>query len=189
VNSKSSGTSGAKPLRCLRNWDGLRSPISSTVSNRRMRCSLEGDSRCTSSFRSFVYGSRSGGEVIISMTSAAYRWSSCDITWKNFVVSLLTLAKKNCASARANHTAGRSAHNGGSRTATLDTSTGCEPSATSMLRRGHQCGMSVFVDNHYNKYSQLESQTIRKAGRSSHSVSWLAAEIAGPEKGDCVAVS
>jgi hypothetical protein len=47
----------------------------------------------------------------------------------------------------------------------------------------------VFVDNHYNKYSQLESQTIREAGRSSRSVSWLAAEFSGPEKGDCVAVS
>jgi hypothetical protein len=41
----------------------------------------------------------------------------------------------------------------------------------------------VFVDNHYNKYSQLESQTIREAGRSSRSVSWLAAEFVGPEKG------
>jgi hypothetical protein len=49
--------------------------------------------------------------------------------------------------------------------------------------------MSVFVDNHYNKYSQLESQTIREAGRSSRSVSWFAAEFAGPEKGVCVAIS
>jgi hypothetical protein len=34
------------------------------------------------------------------------------------------LAKVNCASAWANHTAGRSARNGGSRTATLDISAG-----------------------------------------------------------------
>jgi hypothetical protein len=26
--------------------------------------------------------------------------------------------------------------------------------------------MSVFVDNHYNRYSQLKSQTIREAGRA-----------------------
>jgi hypothetical protein len=47
----------------------------------------------------------------------------------------------------------------------------------------------VFVDNHYNKYAQLESQTIREAGRSSHSVGRLAAEFVGPEKGNCIAVS
>jgi hypothetical protein len=47
----------------------------------------------------------------------------------------------------------------------------------------------VFVNNHYNKYSQLESQTIREARRGSHSVSWLAAEFVGPEKGNCVTVS
>jgi hypothetical protein len=150
---------------------------------------LEGDSRCTSSVLSVMYGSRSGGEVMMSSTSVAYRWSSCETTWKNFVLSLLTPAKKNCASASANHTAGRSAQNGGSRTAPLDTYAGSELSATSMLRRGHQCGMSVFVDNHYNKYSQLESQTIREVGRSSRSVNWLAAEFAGPEKGVGVAIS
>jgi hypothetical protein len=46
-----------------------------------------------------------------------------------------------------------------------------------------------FVDTHYNKYAQLESQTIREAGQSSRSVGWLAVEFVGPEKGDCVAVS
>jgi hypothetical protein len=145
VYRNSSVMSGARPLRCLRNWDGLRSPISSSVSTWRMRCSLEGDSRRTSSILSVVYGSRSGGEVMMSSTSAAYRWSSCEITWKNLVLSLLTPAKKNCSSAWANHTAGRSAQNGGSRTATFDTSAGGELSAASMLRRGHQCGMSVFT--------------------------------------------
>jgi hypothetical protein len=114
LRGKSSGTSCARLLRCLRNWDGLRSPISSNMSNWWMRCSLEGDSPCTSSFRSLVYGSSSGGEVMMSSTSAAYRWSSCEITWENFVVSLLTPGKKNCASALANHTAGRSVQNGGS---------------------------------------------------------------------------
>jgi hypothetical protein len=78
--------------------------------------------------------------MIISSTSAAYRWSNCEITWKNLVVSLLMPAKENCASAWVNHTAGRSAQNSGSRTATLDTSAGGELSAASMLRRGHQCG-------------------------------------------------
>jgi hypothetical protein len=130
---------------CLRNWDGLRSPISSSVSNWRMRCSLEGDSRCTSSVLSEVYGSRSGREVMLSSTSAAYRWSTCEITWENLVFSLLTPAKKNCASTWANHTAELSAQNGGSLTATLDTSPGDELSAASMLRRGHQCGMSIFT--------------------------------------------
>jgi hypothetical protein len=47
----------------------------------------------------------------------------------------------------------------------------------------------VFVDNHHNKYSQLESQTIREARRGSRSVSCLAAELGGPEKTNCVAVS
>jgi hypothetical protein len=46
----------------------------------------------------------------------------------------------------------------------------------------------VFVDNHYNKYAQLESQTIKEAGRSSRNVGWLAARFVGPEKGNCVAV-
>jgi hypothetical protein len=50
---KSSGTSGARLLRCLRNWDGLRSPIS-RVRNWRIRYSLEGDSRLISSARSVV---------------------------------------------------------------------------------------------------------------------------------------
>jgi hypothetical protein len=41
------------------------------------------------------------------------------------------------------------------------------------------CGMSLleFVDIHYNKYSQFESQTIGEARRSSRSISWLAAEL------------
>jgi hypothetical protein len=110
-----------------------------------MRCSLKGDSRRTSSVLSVVYGSRSGGEVMIFSTSAAYRWSSYEITWKNLVFSFLTPAKKNCTSAWANHMAGRSAQNGGSRTATLDTSAGGELSAASMFHRGHQCGMSIFT--------------------------------------------
>jgi hypothetical protein len=81
----------------------------------------------------------------MSSTSAAYRWSSCEFTWKNLVFSLLTPAKKIYASAWANHTAGSSAQNGRSRTASLDTSSGGELSAASMLRRCHQCGMSIFT--------------------------------------------
>jgi hypothetical protein len=83
---------------------------------------------------------------MMSSSSAAYRWSSCEITWKNLVLSLLMPAKKNCASAWANHTAGRSPQNGGSRTATLDASAGDELSAGSMLCRGHQCGMSMHFE-------------------------------------------
>jgi hypothetical protein len=51
-------------------------------------------------------------------------------------------ARENCSSAWANHRAGRSAQNGGSRTATLDISAGWVPSAASILRRGHQCGIT-----------------------------------------------
>jgi hypothetical protein len=75
-----------------------------------------------------------------------WRRSSCEITWKNWVFSLLMPAKKNCASAWANHMAGRSAQNGGSSMATLETFAGGELSAVSMLLRGHQCGMSIFVE-------------------------------------------
>jgi hypothetical protein len=45
--------------------------------------------------------------------------------WWNFVLSALMPAKVNCESAWANHSAGRSAQNGGSRTATRNTSVGC----------------------------------------------------------------
>jgi hypothetical protein len=53
LRSKSSGMPGARLLRCLRNWDGLLSPISSVRSSR-MRCSFEGDNRLTSSVLSVV---------------------------------------------------------------------------------------------------------------------------------------
>jgi hypothetical protein len=86
---------------------------------------------------------------MMSSTSVVYRWSSCEITWQNFIFSLLTAAKVNCASAWVNPMARRSGQNGGSRTATLDTSDGelsaasvVELSVASMLCRGHQCGMS-----------------------------------------------
>jgi hypothetical protein len=75
-----------------------------------------------------------GGDDVLSC--AAHRWSSCKITWMNFVFSLLMPAKKNCASAWANHTAGRSAQNGGSRMATLDTSAGVPLSVAYMLLSG-----------------------------------------------------
>jgi hypothetical protein len=70
------------------------------------------------------------------------------MTWKNLVLSLLMLAKENCASAWANHMTGRSAQNGGNRMATLNTSAGGELSAASMLRQGHQCGLSDVGDTH-----------------------------------------
>jgi hypothetical protein len=43
---------------------------------------------------------------------------------------------------------GRSAQNGGSRTATLDTSAGGEMSSVFIFRRGHQCGDVVAQDTH-----------------------------------------
>ena len=46
---KSSGTSGAKPLRCRRNGNGFRSPISSCQKSCLTRCSREVDNRRTSS--------------------------------------------------------------------------------------------------------------------------------------------
>jgi hypothetical protein len=56
-------------------------------------------------------------------------------------------AKANCASAWANQTAGRSAQNGGSRTATVDTSVGAELSVVCIvLCRGHQCGILSITD-------------------------------------------
>jgi hypothetical protein len=63
------------------------------------------------------------------------------------------LARENCASALGNHKAGRSAQNGGSRTATLDISTGWVPSAASILRRRHQCGV---VHKHGNVRVDIE---------------------------------
>jgi hypothetical protein len=52
-----SGRSRARLLRCLRNCDGLRSPISSCVMIWPARCSLVGDSRFCSSVFGAVYGS------------------------------------------------------------------------------------------------------------------------------------
>jgi hypothetical protein len=63
-------------------------------------------------------------------------------------------ARENCASAWANHTAGRSAQNGGSRMATLDISAGWVTSAASILRRGHQCGIR---HTHFNVRVDLEA--------------------------------
>jgi hypothetical protein len=44
------------------------------------------------------------------------------------------------------------------------------------------CGMSLLVDNHYNKYSQLESQTIGKPGEALVGQP-AGCRRAGPEKG------
>jgi hypothetical protein len=86
----------------------------------------------------------------MSSTSVTYRLSSCEITRQNFVLSLLMPPKVNCASAWANQTAGCSAQNGGSRTATLDTSAGGELPAASMIFRGNQCRMSILVETTTN---------------------------------------
>jgi hypothetical protein len=61
----------------------------------------------------------------MSYTSVAYRRFSCEITWQNSIFSLLMMAKLSWT----NHKTGRIAQNGGSRTATLDTSVGGELSA------------------------------------------------------------
>jgi hypothetical protein len=37
--------------------------------------------------------------------------------------------------------------------------------------------MLIFVDNHYDRYSLLESHAIREAVRSYRRVSWLAVEL------------
>jgi hypothetical protein len=82
---------------------------------------------------------------MMSSTSVAHRWSIWEIALQNFVFSMLMPAEVNCVSAWANHKAGCSAQNGGSRTETRDISAGGELSAISILHRGHQCGMSVPV--------------------------------------------
>jgi hypothetical protein len=51
---KSSDTSGSRLLRCLRNLDGLRSPIFSSARSWRILCSHEGDNRLTNSVLSVV---------------------------------------------------------------------------------------------------------------------------------------
>jgi hypothetical protein len=53
LRRKLSGAPGARLLRCLRNWDGLQSPIS-RVRNWRIRCSIYGDSLLISSVCSVV---------------------------------------------------------------------------------------------------------------------------------------
>jgi hypothetical protein len=53
VDRKSSDTSGARLLRCRRNRDGLRSPIS-IISSWQIHCPLEGVSHLTSSALSVV---------------------------------------------------------------------------------------------------------------------------------------
>jgi hypothetical protein len=85
---------------------------------------------------------RCGGEMIMSSTSAALRCSSREVIWWNFVLSSLMPAKANCESSWANRSAGRSAQNGGSRTATRDTSVGWKVFVGAISCRGHQCSGS-----------------------------------------------
>ena len=80
VRRKSSGTSGARLLRCRRNCDGFQSSISSCESSCLTRPLCDVDNRRTSSALSRSYGSCSGGEVMMSSTSAACCWLSCDTT-------------------------------------------------------------------------------------------------------------
>jgi hypothetical protein len=111
--------SGARLRRCLSNWEGFRSPISSDARSWRARNSLEGESRFISSAFSLLYGSWCGGGVMMSETSRAHFWSICESTRLNFARSSVMPAKKNCASARENYSLILSGQNGGSHTVTL----------------------------------------------------------------------
>jgi hypothetical protein len=60
-------------------------------------------------------------------------------------------AKVNYESAWVNHTAGRSAQNGGSRTATRDTYAGCEVVIVPIPSSGHQCrNFPIRMQDFYN---------------------------------------
>lgn len=98
-----------------------------------------GDSRLISSVFSVVYDSHTGGEVRMTSSFTVYQWS------QNLVLSLLMPVKVNCSSAWTNRTAGQLAQNSGSRTVTLDISSVGKLTVVSILRWGHQYGMSVPV--------------------------------------------
>jgi hypothetical protein len=66
------------------------------------------------------------------------------IEYVGWLHPVLIPAKLNWASTWANHTADRSAQNGGSRTATVDTSAD-ELHVPSILRRGHQMWVSMSI--------------------------------------------
>jgi hypothetical protein len=118
VRRKSSGTLGASCFRCRKNWDGFLSPISSSDNSCLTCCSREVDNRRTSSSFRRLYGSCSGGSVMISFTSVACCWCSWDTMWLNLDLWRVMPAISNCASTCANHRAGRSGQKGGRRTAT-----------------------------------------------------------------------
>ena len=78
LRKKSSSTCGARLLRCRINWEGLWSPISSSMRSWRTR-SRDVYNRRTSSVFSFWYGYSASGDMITSATSAACLWSSWEI--------------------------------------------------------------------------------------------------------------
>jgi hypothetical protein len=169
LRRKSSDTSGARLLRCLRNWDGLWSAISSSIRSWRMRCSWRGQQPHQLSPQRGVGVSfqQRGDDVLYSRGVPV-------VQLLDHIAELGLLAAdasqgKLCL-AWANYTVGRSAQSGESHTATLGTSAGGELSAASILCGGHRCGMSVPVarrDNHVNFYNiyccQKSIQTSRQA--------------------------
>jgi hypothetical protein len=140
VYERSLAPARVRPRRCGPH-SGLRRLSSHRAGQREWSecCGIAGWTRWCGGSRLARLG-RGDSRSVLSI--AVYRWSSCEITWQNLNFSLLIPVKKNRPSPWSSHTAGRSAQNGGNRTATLDTFAGGELSAAFMLRRGHQCGMS-----------------------------------------------
>jgi hypothetical protein len=96
--------------------------------------------------------------------------------------SLLMQAQLNCAPAWANHTAGRSTQNGGSRTTTLDISAG-DLHVLCILRRFTSVRVDVGMrrDNHVAKSLKVSTvgAAARVCGSRGNTLSWLAASPAG----------
>jgi hypothetical protein len=84
---------------------------------------------------------------MISSTSLAYRWSSCEITCQNLMRSLLMPTKVNCTSAWTNHTDVRSVQKDGSHTAILDTAA-CELCRVRAESGSPMWDVDGLIDNH-----------------------------------------
>jgi hypothetical protein len=173
------GFGDSEPIRCQSSW----SAGDRIVLWRTSRWTLAGRVRSGNSARMLAIGV-SPVTVLTLGTSELAAWAGSDN-------DVTPSAKKNFASAWANHTASRSAQNDGSRTATLDTSAGGELSAASMLLRGHQCGMSILVAKTTYDFIAGRRKLFRAGcacwipgGAFCVAGSWLAVgRNCGPEKG------
>jgi len=88
VCKMSSGNSvPARPRRCRRNCDGLRSPRGSFSNRRRVFCSRDEPRRLINSVFKSSYDRSPLGRVSISRTSRAYLWSRAVRTWSYLVLS------------------------------------------------------------------------------------------------------